>query len=173
MLADKLCSAGAKVTLLLGPANYCCLNKKIKIIRFAFFEELKYLITGELKRNRYDIVIHSAAVSDFKPAGLNKGKLTSCKAQNLRLLPLPKLAQKIRRLAPKSKLVLFKLESGVRDKTLIERAKNTLLKYKADLIIANRINPAYKAFILDKNKIHCRVDSKKGLVSNLIRILHN
>ena len=171
LLADALCSLGAKVTLLLGPANYCCLNKKIHIVRFAFFDELKSFLIKELKQNRFDYIIHSAAVSDFKAAKPTKGKLASGKALNLKLLPLPKLAKGIRNLQPQSTLVLFKLESGIRDAALIKRARNSLIKYKADLVIANRIDPRYKAFILNEDTIFCKVNSKQTLVKSLIRAL--
>lgn len=171
LLAEKLAQRGAKVTLLLGQCEACCLNKKIRLIRFKYFDELKETVKRELKKRRFEIIIHSAAVSDFRPAKSSKGKLASGIAQNLRLFPLPKIAQDIRNLAPKSKLVLFKLESGIKDKTLIERARNTLLKHEADLIIANRIQPDYKAFILNKRNVYCKVDSKHELVNRLIKII--
>jgi phosphopantothenoylcysteine decarboxylase/phosphopantothenate--cysteine ligase len=173
LLAEKLLQKGAKVTLLLGPAGACCINKKIRLIRFRFFDELESLIKRELKSIKYDAVIHSAAVSDFRPAQPAGGKLASDRTWNLKLLPLPKIVAKIRPLQPKAKLVIFKLESGILDETLIKRARNSLLKYKADLIIANRIHPQYKAFILDKNKVFFKVNSKQKLAGRLIRILNS
>ena len=38
ILAEKLASMGAKVTLLIGPGDLCCLKKNIRLIRFKFFE---------------------------------------------------------------------------------------------------------------------------------------
>jgi len=171
LLAEKLQRLGAKVTLLMGPAGTRCLNKKIRLIRFKFFDELKNLIKRELKSNKYDIVIHSAAVSDFKPAQSIKGKINSGRPYNLKLLPLPKVIRDIRILNPKAKLVMFKLEYGISDKALIERARKALVTYRADLVIANAIYPRYKAFILDEKNVYSQVNSKKELVKKLINLL--
>lgn len=152
LLAEKLSKAGAKVTLLLGPSGHCCLSKKIRLIDYRFFDELKDKVTQELKAKKYDIIIHSAAVSDFKPKQKNKGKLISNKTHNLVLTPLPKIVRQMRRLAPEAKLVMFKLESGLSKASLIQRASVARRKINADIIVANMINP-YRSFILNKSKI--------------------
>lgn len=41
ILAQQLANKGAKVTLLINAENSCCLNKKIKILPFRFFDQLK------------------------------------------------------------------------------------------------------------------------------------
>lgn len=171
LLAEGLQNRGSRVTLLMGAAEICCLNKKIKVIRFRLFDELKDKIEKELRVNKYDIVIHSAAVSDFKPAQSIKGKINSGRPCNLKLLPLPKIIRDIRVLNPKAKLVIFKLECGIPDKTLIGRARKALATYRADLAIANAVSPRYKAFILDKKNVYFQVDSKKELAKKLITLL--
>ena len=171
LLAKKLQDSGARVTLLLGPVTARSLNKKINIIRFKFFDELRDIIKKELGAKKYDTVIHSAAVSDFKTRAYFPGKLSSDKIHNLKLVPLPKIIRDIRALSPKAKLVMFKLEAGISDQVLIKRARESLAAYGADLVIANRIYPKYKAFILDRKKVYSRADSKKGLVKNMVNLI--
>lgn len=171
LLAEKLNLAGAKVTLVLGPIGESVLSKKINIARFRFFEELRQAVKKELSLSHYDIIIHSAAVSDYKPKRLIKGKLDSGRAYRLELLPLPKIVKEIRAIAPQAKLVMFKLESGLTDAELIARARNSLRETGADLIVASRILPSYKAYILDGRAKYAQADSRKELTGNLCRVL--
>ena len=175
LLADKLSGPGAKVTLILGPGNdkNGIQNSRIKIIRFKFFEELRQALRKELKASRYDFIIHSAAVSDFAPQKPINEKLKSGRPYILRLKALPKLSADIRRLAPDAGLVLFKLESGIKDEELIQRARKTLADSQADLIVANIIEPRYKAFIIDAKRIHSCCGSKQEMVKKLIETLTN
>lgn len=170
LLAEKLSGLGAKVTLILGPVGGVSLDKNIRIIRFKFFDELRKIILNEMTFKRYDIVIHSAAVSDFRPSHPIKGKLGSDKIHNLKLLPLPKIIQSMRAYAPKAKLIMFKLESGVSDAVLIRKARLAQKEIGADLVVANRINP-YRAFIIGTNsKIIC-APSKTKLTQKLLKLI--
>ena len=170
LLSREAVAKGARVTLVLGPSCGYNLEKSIRIIHFRFFNELKNILKRELKNNKYDIVIHSAAVSDFKPEYKSRGKLSSDKAYSLRLVPLEKLAALIRHLSHEVKLVAFKLESVNRDKILIQRAKRAQEKIGAELMVANRLRP-YRAFILDKEGSQTSVKSKRDLAKKLINIL--
>jgi len=171
LLAKELVRLGARVTLLLGPVDNCCLDKKIRLLRFKFFKDLKDILKRELTSKKFDFIIHNAAVSDFAPQAI-KGKITSTKAFSLNLKPLPKISGIIRRLAPKAKLTLFKLESGVSDNILIKRAKAARLEAKADFAAANRLNP-YRAFIITEYEITNCLRSKKDLVNKLLLLLTN
>ena len=194
LLAEGLAREGAKVTLILGPGESMSFpgltgesmyldsrfrgndknriqNSRVKIVRFSFFEELRQALKKELKASRYDLIIHSAAVSDFKSAESKRGKTKSGQDYNLRLTPLPKIADEIRGLAPAAHLVLFKLEFGIPDQELILRARKTLTASRADLIVANRIEPRYKAYILGAKRIYSRAGSKQEMAEKLITAL--
>lgn len=172
LLAEKLIKEQAKVTLVLGPVGSRRIDRRIRLVKFRFFDELRARLKKELRSKKYDIVIHSAAVSDFKPEQPVKGKLKSGKTYGVRLIPLPKIILDIKRFASAGvKLVLFKLEAGVSDARLICRARKALLKSRADLIVANRITPSYEAFILNKDKILCRPNSKKELADKLLSFI--
>ncbi|MDI6605541.1 MAG: phosphopantothenoylcysteine decarboxylase [Candidatus Omnitrophota bacterium] len=168
LLADSLQRLGAKVTLLLGPVESSAASGKIKLIRFRFFEELKNKIIRELRLGKYDLVIHNAAVADFKAQRTAKGKLDSGKSYLLKLKPLPKITLLIRRYAPGAKIIIFKLESGVCDNILIQRAGRALINAAADFIVANRITP-YRAFIMDRKGCIAKATSKGELVRRLLR----
>ena len=189
LLARQAAAQGARVTLLIGPSGECNLNKSIQVIRLRFFNELKNILKRELKNNTYDIIIHSAAVSDFypvrkkfpkekrlsngfKPTYKLGGKLSSNRAHSLKLVPLEKLVVMIRHLAGKTKLVMFKLETAVTDRALIQRAKKAAKKVNADLVVANRLNP-YRAFIIEKGGKQILVKNKQQLARRLVEILSN
>ena len=191
LLAREVAAQGARATLLLGPCGEHNLNSSIRIIHFRFFNELRNALKRELKNNNYDIVIHSAAVSDFypvrkkypkekrlsngvKPTYKLRAKLSSNRVHSFKLVPLEKLVVMIRHLTQKAKLVMFKLETAVTDKTLIQRAKNEAGKINADLVVANRLNP-YRAYIIDKQGNQTSVKSRQQLAKKFIEILitHN
>jgi len=171
LLAEKLQILGAQVTLVLGPVEGCCLSKKVRLLRFTFFDELNDVIRRELHKKEYDIIIHSAAVSDFRPRQYLKGKLDSDKPYDLKLVTLPRIIDNIRRLAPEAKLVMFKLEIGIPDRVLMRKAKMAQAKVNADFVVANSINP-YRAFVIDKKGNSVSVRSKSELVKNLLKILN-
>lgn len=204
-IAQEAKRQGAHVTLLLGPTEIpffdrapleslrLLTGRAIKIRRFRYFNELREILRELLKATRYDIIIHSAAVSDFKVQHRVKGKLKSDKAYTLKLVPRPKIIRDIRCLCPEVKLVLFKLESRVSDEVLLRRAKkmagaftpfeiqrshNKARPAKAglfrtgftcELVVANCLNP-YRAFIINKKHV-ISIKTKQELAKKLIKIL--
>lgn len=171
LLARGLAKKGAKVTLVLGPACIGYQAPDIKIMRFSFLNELKHVLIKELRSQAYDAVIHSAAVSDFAPAGHISRKLKSDRPHTLRLVVLPKLIDMIKRVSPKATLVMFKLESGISDLELIRRSRKALYDKGADFVVANKIKPKYRGYILDKEKIYAKVDDKQSLARALTSVL--
>jgi phosphopantothenoylcysteine decarboxylase/phosphopantothenate--cysteine ligase len=172
-LAKELQKLGAKVTLLLGPVEAYGLDKNIKLIRFKFFDELKGLIKKELKSKKYDIFIHSAAVSDYRSSKIYPEKLKSgIKNLKLSLLPTEKLIDSIKKIAPYIFLVGFKLETDLSSKALINKTKNLIKRAKLDLAVANTIyNNQYKAFILDDKKAKGPFLNKKEMAKQLIKLI--
>jgi len=171
LLAEKLSKEQAKVTLVLGPVERRGIDRRIRLVKFRFFEELKARLKKELSSKKYDIIIHSAAVSDFRPERPVKGKFNSGKVYELRLIPLAKIVTEIRRRAPEAKLVLFKLESGISDNLLLRRAEAALADAGGDLVVANRLIPRYKAYLLDEKKIYFQAASKEKLAQALVKRL--
>ncbi|MCM8757519.1 MAG: phosphopantothenoylcysteine decarboxylase [Candidatus Omnitrophica bacterium] len=170
LIANYASEKDAKVTLFLGGTDKIRLNKNIRLINFKYFEELRDKLIRELKKKRYDFIIHSAAVSDFRPTKIIKGKIPSDRLYNLKLKPLPKIFKDIRKYAPKSKLITFKLECNLSDSHLIKKAKNSLKQHNSDWIVANRLSP-YKAFIIDKDSVLESASSREELAKKLIKII--
>jgi phosphopantothenoylcysteine decarboxylase/phosphopantothenate--cysteine ligase len=171
-LTLALVKEGAKVTLLEGPVTQPLKADNVNIKKFCFYDELKELLTTELKK-KYDIVIHNAAVSDYQlkspyqvKVGSNKKRLT------IDLFPTEKLINQIKHLAPKVILVGFKLEDFKKEKEVIEEAQRLIENSKCDLVVANTLKGGYKAYLLDHNtKILNHSSSRAQLTKNLISAL--
>ncbi len=163
-----------KVTLLLGPRGIDLpRHPLLKIFHFKFFDELYKLMRREISSKRYDIVFHSAAVSDFKVKKIFPGKISSQKKEILiKLVPTVKIIDKIKKWDKNIFLVKFKLYFNLKRKELIERGYKNLVSSCADLLVVNDLKDikenSHKAFIIDKKKsvIFCR--TKKEIAKKLI-----
>ena len=173
LLAKKFIELGAKVTLLLGPAELAYLSNDFKLIRFRFFDELKDALFRELKTKKYDIVIHSAAVSDYGPTKIYSQKIPSgIKRLKLELVPTLKIINLIKKIAPAVFLVGFKFEPGVTKEKLLREAKNLIKEANLDLGVANSAGAKrYSAYILNNGIIYGPLCSKKNMVNKLAGIL--
>jgi len=173
LLAQNLQKLGAKVTLLLGPVESCCLNKRIRLIRFKFFEELKEKLLRELRKGGYHAVIHSAAVSDYGPKSFYGKKVKSGnKCWRLSLVPLPKLIDLIKKSDSSVVLAGFKFQPQARKNALLQEAGKLMRRCRADLVVANTTRGLrYIAYIMQKDKIRGPFSQKKYLVAELIKAI--
>ena len=173
LLAERLRRLGAKVTLLLGPVETCSLNKKIRLIHFRFFDELKRIIVREITSKKYDIVIHSAAVSDYRPLRTYSQKVGSgLKNWRLNLIPTTKIIDIIKGVDKSLCLVGFKFEPKATKGKLIQETKKLIRRAKLDLAVANSIDKnQYQAYIVCQNKIYGPFANRKGLAQRLIQVL--
>jgi len=173
MLAEKLQGQGARVTLLLGPGESCCLSNKIRLIRFRFFNELYHIIRRELKARKYDAVIHSAAVSDYRPQRYFRKKIKSgLKELEIKLLPTPKIIDSIKKISPHTFLVGFKFEPDAGKKILIKRAKGLFNRTGLDLVVANSFNSnKYQAYIINRDNTCGPFQNKGILAEKLLKII--
>jgi len=148
LIAQAFRSQGAQVTMIEGPVTHTLVDKKVKIIKYRFFDELASLLKKELLK-KYDIIIHAAAVSDFKIVGASKNKISSDKTLNLNLVATPKLIKDIKRLSPESFLVGFKLESKLSLKNVFKMVRPLFTQAGCDLVVANTLKNGYKGFIVN------------------------
>ncbi len=174
LLARRAKLSGMKVDLLLGPVSCVVPGHGIKVIRFKSFNDLFDLIKTRLKHNRYDLILHAAAVSDYLCNSV-AGKISSSKpGLVLRLSRAPKIIESIKKLNPKAFLVMFKLESNVSDSVLLKRTLEAMRRSKADLAVANTVwGGHYKGFILGAGEISAKARSKKELSRELFKLLQN
>ncbi|MBP7162912.1 MAG: hypothetical protein KBB26_05220 [Candidatus Omnitrophica bacterium] len=170
-ICAKMCrQQGAQVTLLQGPGTEEFSITGIRRIKFYFLKELENLLRQELK-NKYDIVIHAAAVSDFQLERPFAGKISSqAKEVTLTLVPTKKLIKIIKKLSPGCFLVGFKLEARYHQRRLLEAIQKLFKESRCDAVVANALKPEYRAFIAYKEgERTAPVTSRRQLVQHLIR----
>ena len=160
------------VTLLLNPHRGHAVPKGVRALPFRYFNELKALLEKELKEHAYEVIIHSAAVSDYTLKKPFTGKIPSNKEELfLKLARTPKLIKRIRSLAKGAFLIQFKLE--IAREGLLEKAIASLKDNKSNIVVANAyedLRRGYTAFIIDKNRRIRQVSSKKDLFANLHKL---
>ncbi len=162
-LFEELTRQGLKVDLWLS--ELVCWDAGLAK-RFLFYEDLEELIRN--CRDRYDWILHCAAVSDFGVERV-KGKIASDKDVVLRLFRLNKLWPGLLRLT--ERLVLFKLEPDLR---LAECKGRELLKEdeRIKMVVANSgLRLDYRAKILMREEVIGPVYSRKDLARKLGEIL--
>jgi phosphopantothenoylcysteine synthetase/decarboxylase len=168
-LAKAFKKTGHQVTLLV---NSHCLGeiKGIRTVEFCYFDQLKQNLIQELQNNKYDAVIHSAAVSDYILKKPFTGKIASGKLELVvRLSPAEKLIKLIKRLNPQAYLIQFKLE--IQRKGLIDIAYASLKHNNSDYVVANAwedLENGYKAFFINRDKNIINLNS----LNQLFRVIH-
>ncbi|MBI4124944.1 MAG: hypothetical protein HY466_03305, partial [Deltaproteobacteria bacterium] len=139
--------------------------------------DVEKILKRELKRGRYDVVIHAMAVLDFAPAVVRKTKTASRGGGwTLRLKPSPKIIAKIKKWAPDVLLVGFKLEAGVTQTELLQRARRLLKESRADFVLANQLTEGddakHNGWLLDKmGKVIGKARGKKPLAKLIFSAL--
>jgi phosphopantothenoylcysteine synthetase/decarboxylase len=179
LIAKEAIKKGAKVTLLLGPGGVSIskkLPKNLRVIYFRFFDELYELMEKEISSKKYEIVIHSAAVADYKPIQYYKGKISSKHPiLTIHLKPTPKIVDQIKHWNPQVFLVKFKLEVNINRRKLIEKAYQSMQDSNADLIVANDLKDmkgqTHKALIIDPQKKIVTCNTKKEIAKKLLNII--
>ena len=175
IVAKRALDAGARVVLLMGPGRVALPKEtaNFKIIRFKYYDELLALIKDQVASDKYDIIIHSAAVSDYKPVISKEAKIKSGKKDLIiRLKPTIKIVDLIKKIDPNVFLVKFKLEVDLTEKKLIDIAFKSMLQSKADLIVANDFKTViknHKAFIIDRERRVTSCSSKETIAEQLIK----
>lgn len=84
-----------------------------------------------------DIVILSAAVSDYGVTNFVDGKLRTQDDEQIHLTPLPKIIHKIKQWHPHCMLVGFKLMVNASEEELVFAAHDSITKNGCDLVVAN------------------------------------
>jgi len=179
IIAKTAQEMGADVVFMFGPGRISAPeNKKIKVLRFKYFDDLLNLVKENIKPDKFDAIIHSAAVSDYMPLPSKEKKIKSGKKDlTIKFKPTIKIVDLIRKIDPKTFLVKFKLEVGLSEKELIDVAYNSMLQSNANLIVANDFEMAavgekdHKAFIINPEKNIQTVKGKKNIAINLLKVL--
>lgn len=175
LLASELVSAGAKVTLVYGPANEKP-PSGVKIINVTTNKEMLDETKKELKK-KYDIIIMAAAASDYTPQNTSKSKIKSDKESLvIRLKKTPKIIDHVKKLQKDTLLIGFKAETNLTKNALIKSAQKKMKDSGADIIIANDIGKRYQkntdynqVFFVDRKKVIASGWKKKEKIVKFIR----
>lgn len=176
-IALEAASAGADVTLLMGPGAVQPVEApRLRLVRFVTFDDLHHEVRQHVGSRAYDAVIHAAAVSDYRGASVEAGKIPSGEAElTLRLVATPKIVDEIRPLDPDITLVKFKLEVGRSEAELLEIARRSGERSDADFVVANDLariyGGAHPAWILDRKGLAAQVGTNDELATRLVEIL--
>ncbi len=147
-LAREAFRRGAKVTLISGPTMLDC-PQGVERIQVVSTQEMYQAVMSEV--NRADIIIKSAAVSDFRPEQVHSEKIKKDKAgKNIALERTPDILQEIGATRKKNQIVVgFAAES----ENHVEAGRQKLEKKQLDLIAVNDISKANSGFEVDTNKV--------------------
>lgn len=152
---------GAEVTLIYGLGT-AVPPREARVIRVETTKEMYEAVVSELKAQKYDIVIATAAAADWAPKRSYTYKVPTRETSMLdvKLQPTPKIINVVKKINPKAFLVPFKAEYKVSDDKLIENAFNRLKETKADLIVANDLARKGVGFKVETNEVF--IIDKKG-----------
>ncbi|MCX6795490.1 MAG: bifunctional phosphopantothenoylcysteine decarboxylase/phosphopantothenate synthase [Candidatus Falkowbacteria bacterium] len=138
-----------------------------KIKYFNTYDELIQIMWYEIRNGNYDVIIHSAAVSDYyvhdvclfegnNLISLDKTTKVSSNHEDvfLRLRQTHKIIDLIRKpWGFKGYLVKFKLQVGIDDEELLKIATKSRITSEADMIVANCLEWAKeKAYVITDNE---------------------
>lgn len=157
-IATTASNRGHAVTLLTSHPEVVANSRgdKLELQTYRTFDELEQLLDQLVRSGGFDVVIHVAAVSDYRSAGVYRwhlgeaapvlldrsiGKIKSDQPELwLRLVRTPKLVDKVRcDWGFSGVLVKFKLEVGMDDEQLLAVAEKSRQKSHADLMVANTL----------------------------------
>jgi phosphopantothenoylcysteine decarboxylase/phosphopantothenate--cysteine ligase len=153
-LVEAFLKHQAKVTLLEGPVRSKVSSNNFRRVVFQYFDDLVIHLNKELTKG-YDIVVHAAAVSDYKLKDTFRGKISSDKKNiTLTLIPTPKIINLIKKVNPKVFLVGFKLEPHLTPQKALEASKKLFTESKCSLVVANSVGQGtYTSYLIQNDKI--------------------
>ena len=150
-IANTAESMGASVTLISSTQQV--FSENINVIHASNAHSMRQAVLKHI--NNQDIFISVAAVSDYKPKEIFKGKLKKDNSDiTLQLTPTIDILKEI----GLSKNKIFKVGFAAESENLIENAKKKLKEKNLDLIVANLIHESMgledtKISIIDQNNV--------------------
>ncbi len=166
-LAQEAMLHGADVSLVLGDIQ-TPVPSFLSPIRVKSTNEMRDTTLREIEKADDPVVILSAAMADFRPDKVRKGKTKSTDSFSIKLIPTEKLSDEVKKRRKGSILVVYKAEWGVTREELIRRAREKMEKTDADMAVANDLSVEGAGFGTDTNKVlFVRRDGKVREVTGL------
>lgn len=185
-IAQQCMDKGFNVTFVHGHGSLNIPDDpRLKIIKIKTTEEMLSTVKDQILNEKQDVIFHTAAVADFSISHGNRkipNKLdTRNGTKTIKLIPTPKIIDKIKQYDKNIFLVAFKAEYGISKELLIKRAINKLDECKANLIVANDVSKkgcdfgsdTNEVYVIDKEgkTMHIPLQLKKDIASELIKIV--
>lgn len=181
-IANEALRRGAEVTLIYGHGT-AYPPQGSRVIDVETAEDMHNEVISELKSKDYDLLIAASAVTDFVPEKKYDYKLPSRDIHelNLKLKPLPKIIDRVRKLRPEIFLVAFKADYRLSDEELVDNAYELLKASNANLVVANDVYRKGSGFRVDTNEVfivdrarsvtHIPLSSKQAIASKLLDVI--
>lgn len=180
-IARHLHSEGHEITLIksIGAEEFIyARNAKLKEPKILYFETVDGLMLAmQSEVPKHDVVIHSAAVSDFGfTPTLEKLKSNDPEAfiESLRkrIYRTPKILSHIKEWNPNCFLISFKFEVGKKFDDLLQIATESMENNKSDIVVANdkkemEIHCSHVAYVIEKNGRYTRCDNLAQIYKTL------
>lgn len=147
-LAKMAAKYGAEVTLVAGPSSEIAASENIQ--RIDVTSALEMLDAIEQVFDHQDVVIMSAAVSDYRPMQIADKKIKkNSDEMNFQMVKNPDILKHLGTKKDDKILVGFALETN----DAIENAKGKLKNKNADLIVLNTLEDKDAGFKVETNKV--------------------
>jgi len=158
-IAEKAISRGADVVLISGPTNLVTPDG-VKLKKVISAQEM-FKVMKKYHKNS-DVVIFTAAVSDFRPISVAKEKIKKEESlDSINLVRNSDIAEELGKEKGKKIHIGFAAET----ENIIENAKKKLKKKNFDLIVVNDVTVKGSGFESDENIV--TLISKKGEIIEL------
>ncbi|MDI3299089.1 MAG: phosphopantothenoylcysteine decarboxylase [Bacillota bacterium] len=142
-IARQALARGWDVTFVHGPGSALPEGGEgwLRLVAVRTVADLAAALERLLRDSRHpvDALVHAMAVLDFEPERSEPGKVSSREEWWVRLVPTPKVVERVRRWAPGVFLVAFKLEATEEPERLAEAARAAAERSGADLVVANSL----------------------------------
>jgi len=164
-IAEEIIARGGKCTLVLGPSTVSP-PYGAKVINVETAEEYLNAIKDDLSKEKADVLISAAAISDFTPDKSADQKISSdFKELTIKLKPTMKIIDEIRKIDKNIYITAFKAETAYEGNALVEKAKKRLERGGINLIVANNVSKEKKnaGFGSDTNDVYI-IDNKDNTV---------
>ncbi|MFH1075043.1 MAG: phosphopantothenoylcysteine decarboxylase [Candidatus Firestonebacteria bacterium] len=176
LIAGKAALKGHKVTQIYGKGSVFSAEKGVKKIEIETVDELLLELKNGL-RNGAEAVIHAMAVLDYVAPGKIRAKVKSDRENwTVKFVRSPKVINEIKKIAPKARLVGFKMEYKAGKNGLLKAAKELISKSGAEYIVANDFKSVkagkHTAMIIGKSGfIKGNIKGKEKIAGEIVELL--
>ncbi len=153
-LAQAALDMGADVTVIYGKGSVEP-DSRFNVVRTDTADAMKAAVDKELSTGKYDMMLASSAVGDWKPQKMSGEKISTRKNKKLvlELVPTVKIIDSVKKQFPKVFLVAFRALHDLSEKELLSDGKRRMKIADADMIAVNDVSKPGCGFETDTNEM--------------------